>query len=49
MVADGEEFAPDARAARAYQQINTVYAGLTSLTDPLFRSMADGLAGLDRA
>jgi len=49
MVADGERFAPDARAARAYQQINTVYAGLTSLTDPLFRSMADGLAGLDRA
>ncbi len=49
MVADGEQFAPDARAARAYQQINTVYAGLTSLTDPLFRSMADGLAGLDRA
>ena len=49
MVAGGEEFAPDARAARAYQQINQVYAGLTSVTDPLFRSMADGLQGLERA
>ena len=29
-------------------QINQVYATLTSYTDPLFRSMADGLAGLDR-
>jgi xylulokinase len=49
MVRAGRQFAPDARAARAYQQINTVYAGLTSYTDPLFRSMADGLAGLERA
>jgi hypothetical protein len=39
---------PDPGAARAYQQINQVYATLTSHTDPLFRSMADGLAGLDR-
>jgi sugar (pentulose or hexulose) kinase len=49
MVAAGDEFAPDAVAARAYRQINTVYAGLTAVTDPLFRSMADGLRGLDRA
>jgi xylulokinase len=49
MVSIGDEFAPDARAARAYQKINKVYAGLTSFTDPLFRSMADGLHGLTRA
>ena len=49
MVSLGDEFAPDARAVRAYQQINEVYATLTSYTDPLFRSMADGLQGLDRA
>ena len=49
MVAAGDEFGPDARAARAYQRINTVYAGLTTFTDPLFRSMADGLQGLERA
>ena len=49
MVRAGDEFAPDPRAARAYQKINQVYAGLTTFTDPLFRSMADGLAGLDRA
>jgi xylulokinase len=49
MVSIGDEFAPDARAARAYQRINKVYAGLTSFTDPLFRSMADGLRGLTRA
>jgi xylulokinase len=49
MVSVGDEFAPDARAARAYQQINQVYAGLTTFTDPLFRSMADGLQGLERA
>jgi xylulokinase len=49
MVSVGDQFAPDARAARAYQQINTVYAALTTFTDPLFRSMADGLQGLDRA
>jgi len=49
MVSAGDEFAPDARAARAYQQINQVYAGLTTFTDPLFRSMADGLQGLERA
>jgi sugar (pentulose or hexulose) kinase len=49
MVTIGDEFAPDASAARAYQKINKVYAGLTSFTDPLFRSMADGLQGLNRA
>ena len=49
MVMPGDEFVPDARAARAYQEINKVYAGLTSFTDPLFRSMADGLQSLDRA
>jgi xylulokinase len=49
MVTVGDQFAPDARAARAYQQINKIYAGLTAVTDPLFRSMAAGLAGLERA
>ena len=49
MVAAGDEFGPDVRAARAYQRINTVYAALTTFTDPLFRSMADGLQGLERA
>ena len=49
MVSAGHEFAPDARAGRAYQKINKVYAGLTTFTDPLFRSMADGLEGLERA
>jgi len=49
MVAAGDEFGPDARAARAYQRINAVYAALTTFTDPLFRSMADGLQGLERA
>ena len=49
MVAIGDQFAPDASAVRAYQQINKIYAGLTSFTDPLFRSMADVLEGLDRA
>jgi xylulokinase len=49
MVSLGGEFAPDAPAVRAYQQINKVYATLTSYTDPLFRSMADGLQGLERA
>jgi xylulokinase len=49
MVSAGDQFAPDARAARAYQQINTVYAALTTFTDPLFRSMAHGLQGLERA
>jgi sugar (pentulose or hexulose) kinase len=48
MVTAGDEFVPDARASRAYQQINNVYAGLTAYTDPLFRSMADGLQGLER-
>ncbi|HEY6314228.1 MAG TPA: FGGY-family carbohydrate kinase, partial [Streptosporangiaceae bacterium] len=47
MVSPGQQFTPDPRAARAYQQINQVYATVTSYTDPLFRSMADGLAGLD--
>jgi sugar (pentulose or hexulose) kinase len=49
MVAVGDEFAPDIRAARAYQKINAVYAALTKFTDPLFRAMADGLEGLERA
>jgi sugar (pentulose or hexulose) kinase len=48
MVTPGDEFAPDARASRAYQKINKVYAGLTAFTDPLFRSIADGLQGLER-
>ena len=42
----GDQFAPDSRAARAYQEINKMYATLTTFTDPLFRSMADGLQGL---
>jgi xylulokinase len=49
MVTAGDEFVPDARAAGAYQKINEVYAGLTTFTDPLFRSMAGGLQGLERA
>jgi sugar (pentulose or hexulose) kinase len=49
MVTVGGQFAPQAPAARAYQQINKIYAGLTTFTDPLFRSMADGLQGLERA
>ena len=49
MVRPGDGFAPDPQAARAYQQINQVYSALTAFTDPLFRSMADGLQGLDRA
>jgi sugar (pentulose or hexulose) kinase len=49
MITAGDEFAPDARAARAYQEINKVYAVLTTFTDPLFRLMADGLHGLARA
>jgi xylulokinase len=49
MVTPGDEFVPGIQGARAYQQINKVYSGLTSFTDPLFRSMADGLGGLDRA
>ena len=49
MVTAGQGFGPQARASRAYQQINTVYAGLTTFTDPLFRSMADGLQDLERA
>jgi xylulokinase len=48
MVTAGDQFAPDARAARAYRKINKVYAGLAAFTDPLFRSMADGLQGLER-
>jgi sugar (pentulose or hexulose) kinase len=47
-VRPGDEFTPDAEAVGAYQQINKVYAALTSFTDPLFRSMLDGLHGLDR-
>jgi xylulokinase len=49
MVGAGDEFSPDPRAARAYHQINKVYAALTTFTDPLFRSMADGLQDLDRS
>jgi xylulokinase len=49
MVAIGDQFTPDAAAVRAYQQINNIYAGLTSFTDPLFRSMAEALQGLARA
>ena len=49
MVSAGDEFAPVATAARAYQKINKVYAGLTTFTDPLFRVMADDLQGLERA
>ena len=49
MVTVGDEFAPDPPAARAYEKINKVYADLTTFTDPLFRSMAAGLAGLERA
>jgi sugar (pentulose or hexulose) kinase len=49
MVAVGGQFTPGAPAVRAYQQINKIYAGLTSFTDPLFRSMADALQGLERA
>jgi hypothetical protein len=44
---DRDEFAPDPRAARAYQEINKVYATLTAFTDPLFRSMADRPQGLE--
>jgi len=49
MVSVGDVFAPDATAARAYQKINKVYAGLTTFTDPLFRSMAEVFQGLERA
>jgi xylulokinase len=49
MVRVGDKFAPDAAAVRAYQQVNKVYAALTTFTDPLFRSMDGGLEGLDRA
>jgi sugar (pentulose or hexulose) kinase len=49
MVSVGGQFAPQAPAARAYQQINKIYAGLTAFTDPLFRTLADGLQGLERA
>jgi len=49
MVGAARQFTPDARAVRAYQQVNTVYAGLTAVTDPLFRSMAGALHDLERA
>jgi xylulokinase len=49
MVAVGDTFAPDARAVTAYRKVSQVYAGLTAYTDPLFRFLAGGLAGLDRA
>jgi xylulokinase len=48
MVSAGDEFAPDATAARTYQKINKVYAGLTTFTDPLFRAMANVLQGVER-
>ena len=49
MVTAGDEFAPDPSAARAYEKINKVYATVTTFTDPLVRSMAAGLQGLERA
>ena len=49
MVTTGSGFGPEPRASRAYQKIGAVYAGVTSYTDPLFRAMADGLQGLERA
>ncbi len=49
MVSGGDEFVLDPRAARAYQEINKVYATLTAFTDPLSRSMADRLQGLESA
>ncbi|HTX27816.1 MAG TPA: FGGY-family carbohydrate kinase [Streptosporangiaceae bacterium] len=49
MVAFGDTFVPDERAVTAYRKVNQVYAGLTAYTGPLFRFMAEGLAGLDRA
>ena len=49
MVSGGDEFAPDPRAARAYQEIDKVYATLNAFTDPLFRSMADRLQDLEHA
>ena len=49
MVTAGSGFGPQERASRAYQKVNAVYAGLTAFTDPLFRSMVDGLQGLERA
>jgi xylulokinase len=48
MVRPGAEFTPDANAASAYQRINKVYAGLSNFTEPLFRSMFDGLHDLER-
>jgi xylulokinase len=48
MVRPGDEFTPEAKAAGAYQKINKVYATLTNFTEPLFRSMFDGLQGLER-
>ena len=49
MVSGGGEFAPDPRAARAYQEIDKVYATLNAFTDPLFRSMADRLQDPEHA
>jgi xylulokinase len=49
MVSSRDQFAPDPRAAHVYQEINGVHATLTTFTDPLFRSMGDGLQGLERA
>jgi sugar (pentulose or hexulose) kinase len=48
MVRPGDEFPPDTKAARAYQQISKMHAALTTYTNPLFRSLAEGLQGLER-
>ncbi len=49
MVSTGDEFAPEARAARAYPGDQQGARDVDHLTDPLFGSMADGLQGLRRA
>jgi xylulokinase len=48
MVKAGDQFAPDPKAAGAYQQINKLYAALTNFTNPLFRSLDEGLQGVER-
>ncbi|HEY3953760.1 MAG TPA: FGGY-family carbohydrate kinase [Streptosporangiaceae bacterium] len=47
MVTPGEQFTPRQRAVSAYRRISQVYAGLTAFTDPLFRSMTEGLSGIE--
>jgi len=49
MVSSSDRFVLDPQAARTYPEINKVYATLTAFTDPLFRSMAGRLHGLERA